>query len=134
VNTPFVAEFADQSVDVTIVNFVESPLCERGWKDMSFEEDLVVVGGGFGDSTCSAPLLDPLPAEFTEGRDYRAPFLQGETFKVSALRKFRAVVELTCGQVEVDLAKKPLRRPPMFAGILETEILAAAFCRGTERL
>jgi hypothetical protein len=118
VNTAFVAEFADQSVVVTIVNFVESPLCERGLKDMSFE-DPVVVGGGIGDSTCSTPLPDPLPAEFTEGRDYSALFLQGETFKVSALRKFRDIVELTCGQVEVDLAKKPLRRPPMFADILE---------------
>jgi hypothetical protein len=28
------------------------------------------------------------------------------------------------GENEVDLAKKPLRRPPMFAGILEAEILA----------
>jgi hypothetical protein len=73
-----------------------------------------------------------LPAEFTEGRDYGALFLQNETFKVSSLRKFRAIVELTCGQVEVDLAKKPLRRPPMFASILEAEILATPFAEVLE--
>jgi hypothetical protein len=35
---------------------------------MSFEEDLAVVGGGVGDSPCRTRLLDPMPAEFTEGR------------------------------------------------------------------
>src|SRR6516164_8816204 len=98
VNTTFVSEFDEERVDVTIVSFVEPPVGERGLKDMRIEEDLVVVCGRVGDSPCHTPLLDPLPAEFTEGRgDSAVVCRQGETFKISAPRKFRAIIELTCG-------------------------------------
>jgi len=92
----FVAEFADQSVDVTIVNFVEPLVLERGLKHLSFEEDLQSKASGVCDSL-RTPLLDPMPAEFTEGRGDSAAFRHGETFKISAPRKFGAIIELTCG-------------------------------------